>query len=299
MFIMKNLTTYLWSILLLLILLYAAPTLIKGIKEQYKDILKPKAKVARIKINGPIYETDFYQQNLEKFFKNKEIKAILLEIDSPGGATGSSQALYNEIIYLKMAYKKPIIALTYNLCASGAYNIAIGADYIIATPSALIGSIGNYIQQFKAGELLEQWHIHYQIKKTGTYKAATNPFIPSTPEQDQMLQELSQNAYHQFIQDVACRRKLSLKNSADWANGRIFTGNQAIKNGLIDEIGSEYNATKKIKELALIDREIEWVKPSYPSFLKQLFSRDSKPLLAICNQLSESLMNSFTRMQVE
>jgi len=295
---MKKITSYLWGFFLLLIIINAAPRLFKSIKEQYTDMLKPKSKVARLKINNTIYETEFYQRNLEKFFKNEAIKAILLEIDSPGGAAGSSQALYNEIIHLKTEYKKPVVVITYNLCASGAYNIAISADYIIATPSALIGSIGSYINQFKVGELLEKWNIHYQIEKSGDYKAALNPYTPSTPEQTQMLQQLSNNCYQQFTEDVACRRKLSLKNVAAWANGRVFTGNQALKKGLIDEIGSEYNAIQKIKELALIEREIEWVKPSYPSLFSKLFGQESQPLFELFNQIKSSFTNTLNQIHV-
>ena len=162
---MKNIKNFLWTILLLLILLNIAPNLLKGIKTQYKSMLKPKAKIARITINDAITDIRFYQQSLEQFFKDKEIKAILLEIDSPGGAAGSSQSLYNEIMHLKTTYNKPIAALTYNLCTSGAYNIAIATDYIVAAPSALIGSVGSYINQFKVNEFINHWNVQYEIEK--------------------------------------------------------------------------------------------------------------------------------------
>jgi len=228
----------------------------------------------------------------QKFFKNKEIKAIVLDINSPGGAAGSSQALYTEIMHLKVAHTKPVVALTYNLCVSGAYNIAIAADYIIAAPSALIGSIGSYINQFKINEFLNQWHIQYEIEKSGAYKSALNPFTQSTPQQQEMLQQLADNCYQQFIKDVACRRKLSLKNASEWANGRIFTGTQALKNGLVDEIGSEFNAAQKIKELALIEHEIEWIKPTYPSLFKKLFtSQDTQPLFSLIQQTKAQIVD--------
>ncbi len=290
---MPKIFNILSTLLVLLILINAAPGLLKSIKEQYKEAIQPKTKVARLKIHDTITDVEFYQQNLEKFFKNKSIKAIVLDIDSPGGAAGSSQALYNEILYLKTEYKKPVLALTYNLCTSAAYNIAIAADYIVATPSALIGSIGNYINQFKINELLSTCHVHYEIEKEGAFKAALNPYVPSTPEQQKMLQQLAHNCYQQFIHDVACQRKLSLQNSTDWANGRVFTGIQALKKGLIDEVGSEFNMVKKLKELALIEKEIEWVKPAYPSIFNQLFGKqDSQPLFALFNQMKTVLWNT-------
>ncbi len=228
--------------LVLLILLNIAPSLIQNIREEYSQMWEARTKIGRLKINTEINDISFYQRQLERFFKNNAIKGILIELDSPGGAIGSAQALYNEILYLKAEYKKPIVALTYNRCTAQAYYIACATDYIITTPCALIGDIGNCIDQCK----------------------------PEKPEQKQMLQELSDSCYQQFIHDVACRRGLSITNANQWANGKLFTGTDALKLHLVDEIGSEYNAQQKIKQLALIERDIEWIKPAYPSLWAQL-----------------------------
>jgi protease-4 len=284
---MGKLSNILGSILILLILINIAPSLIQNIKEEYSTLWESKTKVGRLKITSELDDISFYQQQLEKFFKNSAIKAILIEFDCSGGAAGSSQALYNEILHLKAEYKKPVVALTYNMCPSGAYYVACATDYIIASPSALIGSIGSYLEQFKFDKLLEHVSVNYEIEKTGTYKSASNFFTPLTPEQKKMLQEVSDSCYQQFIHDIACRRGLSLSNADTWANGRIFTGTEALKLRLIDELGSEYNARQKIKQLALIERDIEWVRPTYPSLWSQLagqegYVRDPSTLNSLC-----------------
>lgn len=262
---MPKFSSILGSILLILILLKIGPSLIMGIKEQYQELLSDKTKVGRLKINCTIDNISFLQRQLESFFKDNSIKAILLELDSPGGASGSSQALFNEIVQLKAEYKKPVVSLTYNLCTSGAYYIACASDCIIASPSAIIGNIGsNYMEQFKFDKLLEQFSIKHEIEKSGEYK------------QKQMLQETSDNCYQQFIRDIARQRGLALTNAAQWANGKIFTGEQALTLHLIDELGSEYNARLKIKQLALIERDIAWVKPTYPSWWAQLMEQEGQ-----------------------
>lgn len=287
---MAKITTYLSTIFLVLILLGVAPRLIKNIKEQYGAFLKPRTKVARIKIDTVIEDIDWYYEALEQSFKDQRIKAVLLEIDSPGGAAGSVQALYADMLKFKQEYKKPVVAITYNLCVSGSYYLAAAADYIIASPSAIIGSIGSYIDQFKVGALLDKYNVEYQINKAGAYKSALNMFTANTPEQQNMLQTLAVSSYQQFINDVALRRKLSIAASDAWANGRLFTGNDALKIGLIDALGSLSMATQKIKELALIERDIEWVRPTEPSFIERLVGQaphKGRPLFSLLERVAQ------------
>jgi len=294
---MPRFSSILGTLLIILILLYMGPTLVQGIKEQYQDLLESKTKVGRIKIDNTIDDISFNQQQIEKFFKNNAVKALLLEIDSPGGAAGSAQALFNEIMQLKTEYKKPVVVLSYNLCTSAAYYVACASDYIITSPSALIGGIGTYLEQIKLNKLAEHCYINYEIEKSGDYKAASNWFTPLTAEQKKMLQETTESCYKQFIHDVAQRRGLSLSTAHDWANGRIFTGNDALKLHLVDEIGSEYNARQKIKQLALIERDIEWIKPIYPSWWSQILS--SNETLSRCCSSMALFAQSFTHPQAQ
>ncbi len=291
---MATFTDYLKNAFFLLLFLQIAPLLIKGIKKQYLDFLEPQTKVAYLPINGAIYDSSYYTKHLRKFFKNPDIKAILLRIESPGSAAGSAEAIANELEWLKKEFPKPIITLCENICTSGAYYIAAVTDYIIAPPSGFIGNIGTQIPyQFKLKEFIEQFKIHYQVIKAGDYKAVTDPFSDdATPEQTAYLQTLVQDSYQNFIEHVARHRsRISLTQVKEWANGKIFTGRQALTIGLIDEIGSRSNAIKKIKELGIIEEKIEWIYPPQKGGLFSMFFDQS----GVTNQEATSLLGSFIK----
>jgi len=279
---MSKVSNWLSTILIILVFISIAPGLISKIKSQYQESLKPHVKVASIKINNEIKEIDSYLKQLTKYFKDPQIKAILLEIDSPGGQTGSSKAIFNEIITLKKEFPKPIVTFSTNCCASAAYHIASASDYIIATQMTLIGSIGVTVSFFNISDVLKKYDIKYTNKSSGEYKTVGTPFLPNNAIQEQMLQELSDLSYTIFTNDVATCRKLSLKEVNQWANGRIFIGDQALKLGLIDETGSKSNVIKKIKELALIkdEEEITWVKEEEPNALTKFLSSKTQTNLS-------------------
>jgi len=297
-FKMSKITKLVWTGMAVLMFISAAPALINSIKDNYEEMLKSHVKVASVKISGEIKEIDDYVKDLTKYFKNKEIKAILLEIDSPGGAAGSSQALFNEIQCLKKEYPKPIVCLTNNICASGGYYIAATADYIITSQSALVGSIGTYIGFFNVDELLKKYNVAYVAKYTGAYKTLASPLVARNPENEKLLQALADSCYDHFTRDMANCRKLDLKEVNNWANGKVFTGEQALKLRLVDENGSKYNAIKKIKELAAIkeDEEITWVKTKEPNVITKFLEGHTQTSVspqAIVDQVIAKLQTGF------
>jgi protease-4 len=271
------------NIFFLLIFLQFVPLLIDGIRKQYNQIVEPRTKVGVIMIDGVLSDSEPYTKQLTRYFKDPSIKAILIKMDSPGGAAGTGEAIYNEIISLKNApeyHKKPIVTLVENTCASGGYYIACASDYIIAPATSLIGSIGATFPNIfflHLHEFLAQHKIGYKPIYAGAYKNCIDPLTSATPEQEALLQGLLNDCYETFAQAVAKSRKLSLNAKDTWANGRIFTGKQAKDLGLIDENGSSYNAIKVIREKALIEGEIEWVKQPMPSAFSQLFSGNNAP----------------------
>ncbi len=271
---MSKITNILSVILMVLVFASTAPGLIKSIKKQYQESLKAHVKVAKIKITSDIKDLSEQSKQITKHFKDPEIKAILLEIDSPGGCAGTSKAFFNEIQLLKKEYPKPIVSLSQKCCASGAYYIASVSDYIIASSTSIVGSIGVTVGFFNISNVLKKYDVSYIDKHSGTYKTAGTPYLPNNPEQELMLQELSDNIYSQFTSDVASCRKLALSEIDKWANGRIFSGEQALKLKLIDETGSEYNAIKKIRELALIkdEEEITWVSEKEPNLIAKFLN---------------------------
>ncbi len=276
----ENSGSSMWSIIknifLLLIFLQIAPGLVLNIKKQYIKFFTPQTQVGVIPIKGVLYDSSSYTKHLNTFFKEPSIKAILLRIECPGSASGTAQALFNEIQMLKKQYNKPIITLVENVCASGGYYIASSTDYIIASGTATVGSIGAYLPAFQLKEFIEQFKIQYTPIKAGAYKTLTDPFATRTPAETELLQAMTNDIYAQFTQDIATQRKLSLQTIDSWANGKIFTAKQALDLQLIDELGSAYNAIAKIKDKALIDGEIEWVHPPQESSWAGLFESSSE-----------------------
>ena len=254
--------------------------MVKTIKEQYKLLSKTHTRVGVVNIDGTIKSSKHYLEQLKKFFEADKIKAILLKINSPGGSVGPSQEIFNEIKILKSKHSKTVIAYSSDCCVSGAYYIAAAADALICTPSALIGSIGVYIPQPRLNEFIKHWHVKYKVIKTGDYKALNDPLLESTPEGQLMLQNITDDCYNQFINDVSQSRAKLLKSNVDiWGNGKLFTGNQAKKIGLVDEIGSQSTVEEELKKRAPIKGEIIWVyapkKSQWASFFERFKSSSS------------------------
>jgi len=285
---MAKMTDYLKNIFFLLLFLQITPPLIRSVMKQYSKILEPRTQVGFLQINGILYNATYYIRQLKRYFKNQDIKAILLKIECPGGAAGTAEAIAHEIIQLKKEYPKPIICYSENVIASGGYYVGAATDRIITSPSTLTGSIGVTIPyQFKLDQFIEQFKIKYKAIKAGEFKDATDPFVASTPEQTQMLQELATDSYENFTQFVAKQRqKLSLDKKAEWANGKLVTGSKALKLGLIDQIGSQFVVIEEIKKRGIIEGKIEWVKPQPEGGWFQLFGDKQTE----SNELSSSIV---------
>jgi protease-4 len=266
---------YVRNIFLIFVLVQIAPIFIENIRKQYRKYVEQVTHVGVVPIKGVIYQSDPYNKILRSYFKDKSIKAILIKMDCPGGAAGSSQAIFNEIEYLKKEYPKPIITLVENMCTSGGYYIAAATDHIVAPGSAIVGSIGTSIPYlFKIKGFFELLKIRNESIKAGHYKDMTNPFVDMSAEDRVLLQSLLDDSYQQFVRDVATKRNLLPTTATAWADGKIFTAEQGKLLGLIDTIGSAHNAVAIIKEKALIEGEIEWVSKKEPSVLARFFGSD-------------------------
>ncbi len=282
---------YLKAIFLILILLQVAPIFIKGIRSQYADLLEPRTKVGVLHLKGTIYEAAPYILGLQKLFKDREIKAILLKVECPGGASGTGETIFNEIQALKQEYPKPVIALVENVCASAGYWISCSADHILSPSTAIIGSIGAYFPYlFQVKGLIENYHIQYKSIKAGAYKTTGDPFVDMTPAEQAHLQRVIDDSYAQFTKSVAQARKLSLSKISEWADGKIFTGAQAKEMGLIDEIGSLSTAIAAIKTRTIIEGEIEWVHArKEQGFWSRLFSGSDDSETSMTTQVMDAL----------
>lgn len=267
-----NFNSFLRFLILLMTFLLIAPFFLKNMKKNYNELLKEKTRVGVISFKKVLTHAEPYLDNLNELFKDNDIKAIVLMIDCGGGCAGTSQTIFNEIKALKKQYPKRVVVFVENICASGAYYIACAADSIIASPSAFVGSIGVYISLPQLKEFVEQFKIKYDVIKTGTFKTAGDPLLELSPEQRAMLQDLTNQTYKQFIEDVAAQRpKLSVAHASQWAEGKVFTGSQALEMGLIDKTGSPATVIADLREHITVTEEIEWIHPSTKSAFSRFF----------------------------
>lgn len=271
---------------LFIILTPLIPLIVGSIQAAYNRYVDPRAQVAVIPVKGVLYDSAYHIKHLHNYFKDDQIKAILLKIECPGSACGTGQAIFNEIMMLKKEYPKPVIAITENMCASGGYYIACAADHIIASPMALVGSIGvtcPYFFQLK--DFVEQFKIKHVPLAAGTYKNTTNPFTQMTPEQQKMMQSVLDDEYEQFVEDVCKGRNLCPADAAIYGDGKILSGRQALKAGLVDELGSHSQAVAKVKEMANIGTDVKWIWPPSKSGFWAFFGSsddETQSTLSIC-----------------
>ncbi len=193
-------------------------------------------KVAVMTVDDIILDSQVYLESLSKIKKDDSIKALVLRINSPGGAVGPSQEIYSEAKALRE--KIPVIASLGSVAASGGYYIACGAQKIIANPGTITGSIG-VIAQFVSYEQLLDWaKVDVEVVKSGKFKDAGSPFREMTEAEKEYMQKIIDNVHSQFKQAVSDSREISDDDIDKISDGRIFTGQQALELKLVDELGT-------------------------------------------------------------
>jgi protease-4 len=208
--------------------------------------------------------SDYIVNRLDALNRNKKVKAIIVRINSPGGAVAASQEIYNKIMEIREG-GKPIVASMADIAASGGYYVASAADYIVANPGTLTGSIGVIIMNLNFQKLMEKWGIGATIFKSGEYKDILAFYRDMEEKEREILQNLVDTVHNQFIDAVANGRNLPDESVRDIADGRIVTGEEAVRLNLVDEIGDYHVAVQIAKEMAgiegeveLLDRELYW-----------------------------------------
>lgn len=210
-------------------------------------------KVGVVEIKGVIADPKPVILQLKRFRKNKDIKAIVLRIDSPGGGVGPSQEIYSEV--KKTTLIKKVVASMGAIAASGGYYVAAAADHIMANPGTITGSIGVIMEFANAEELFEKIGISAVVIKSGEYKDTGSPLRKMTPEERRLLEDFVGNVHQQFVTAVAEGRKMSEETVRTIADGRIFSGQQAQKLGLLDSLGNMEDAIALAAELGGIKGE--------------------------------------------
>ncbi|HOB08834.1 MAG: signal peptide peptidase SppA [Limnochordia bacterium] len=181
--------------------------------------------------------------------KDPQIKAVVLRINSPGGSAAASQELYNAVLRFRQR-GIPVVASLGDIAASGGYYAASAADYIYANGSTITGSIGVIMQTFNFEELYRKLGIGVEVVKSGEFKDTGSSFRSLTETETELLSELINDAWDQFVEDVANARDLQREQVEAVADGRILTGRQALEAGLVDALGDLEDATQKAVELA-------------------------------------------------
>ncbi|MEH1873129.1 signal peptide peptidase SppA [Nostoc sp.] len=217
---------------------------------------KPKFRkqIARIEITGAIAGAT-RKRVLEalKTIEEKKFPALLLRIDSPGGTVGDSQEIYSALKRLREKIK--IVASFGNISASGGVYIGMGAEHIVANPGTITGSIGVILRGNNLERLLEKIGVSFQVIKSGPYKDILSFDRRLTQAEENILQELIDTSYQQFVQTVADGRSLTIEAVKSFADGRIFTGQQALELGVVDRLGTEEDARRWTAELVGLDPE--------------------------------------------
>ncbi len=222
-----------------------------GLAAWLKTKLPTTPKVALIKVEGVINSSDDILKKLKKVEEDKSIKALVLRVNSPGGAVGASQEIYEELLKVKNEYKKPVVVSMGNVAASGGLYISLPANVIFAEGGTITGSIGVIIQKLDIQKLADKIGVKMEVVKTGKFKDILNPFREMTDEERKYLLELEKNVLNQFKEAVVKNRDKKLKVKIDEiADGRIFSGQQALQIGLIDKIGNLEDAINEAAKLA-------------------------------------------------
>ncbi len=213
---------------------------------------KFRKQIARIEITGAI-AGGTRKKVIEslKTVEEKKFPALLLRIDSPGGTVGDSQEIYSAL--KKLGEKTKIVASFGNISASGGVYIGMGAHHIMANPGTITGSIGVILRGNNIERLLEKIGVSFKVIKSGPYKDILAFDRELTEPEKNILQDLIDTSYQQFVETVATSRNLAVETVKNFADGRIFTGQQALQLGVVDRLGTEEEARCWAAELVGLD----------------------------------------------
>jgi protease-4 len=236
-------------------------------------------KVGVVEIKGVIADSRNYLKQLDRFKNDRNIKAVVLRVNSPGGAVGPSQEIMQEV--KKVSKTKKVVASLGTVAASGGYYVASAADLIMSSPGTATGSIGVIMQFTNVEQLTKKLGLDFSTLKAGRYKDAGSPFRPMTPEDKAYLQNLLDNVYQQFIRDVSKNRKIPLERMKELAEGRVYTGEEAKDAGLVDVFGNLQDAIEKAGRMGGIKGRVEAVYAEKDSFslLRLLLGQETEESL--------------------
>ncbi len=224
-----------WRILTLAIIAGVALAFLTDIKN-----IAEGDHIARLNVSGILVDDLDREQALNKLKDDDGVLALIVRIDSPGGTIVGGESLYHQL--RAVAARKPVVAVMGSMATSAGYMIALGTDHLLAREGSLTGSIGVLMQTANVTGLLEKIGVKPDTIKSGPMKAQPNPLEETSPQARQVIKDVVMDMYEMFVEMVATRRNMDLQQVKALADGRVYSGRQALANGLIDAIGSETEA---------------------------------------------------------
>ncbi|MDD9877043.1 MAG: signal peptide peptidase SppA [Magnetovibrio sp.] len=213
------------------------------------------AHIARLSVSGVIFDDPFRANALDELAADDKVRALIVAIDSPGGTFVGGEALYESL--RKVAEAKPVVAVLGGTAASAAYMVALGADHIVARKGTVTGSIGVIMQTADITGLLDKLGIKPETIKSGPLKAQPNPLEPFSPAAREATEAVVEDLFGMFVDLVAARREMDRDKVLGFADGRVFSGRQAMRGGLVDAIGAEAEARRWLVETKGIEAGLD------------------------------------------
>ncbi len=212
-----------------------------------------------VEIEGVITDSEPALKVIRDFRQREDVKAVVVRINSPGGAVGASQEIYSALKALDK--KKPVVASMESVAASGGYYVAIGARKIVANPGTITGSIGVIMKVPNIGPLLEKLGVKTQVLKSGAYKDLGSMTRDMTQAEREVVEGVLKDVHQKFMEDVSQARSIPLDRLASLAQGQIFSGREAKEVGLVDELGNFDTAIEMAQRLSHLKGEPRLIYP--------------------------------------
>lgn len=250
------------------------------------NISNGKPLIAVVELSGPIYDSKSIVRQFKKYGDDEDIDAILFRISSPGGGVSASQEIYHEVRKVRES-GKPILASFGSVAASGGYYVALGADKIMSNPATVTGSIGVIVGLPNYEGLMNKLGLSFVNITSGPLKDSGSPYRKLRKDDRDVFQEVVDDLYDQFVNTVSVERGMTIERVRELADGRIYSGSQAKKFGLIDTLGTYQDALDYAVELAGLTGKPNILKEKRrKSSLLDLFFGDARDLLKVFDRVA-------------
>ena len=274
-FIKQFLTVF--AVIFVMMFLISMGAVISKVDPQANIQIK-KDSILVMDLEGIILDTKDFLEDLTKYSRKKQVKGVLIRVNSPGGAVGPSQEIYSELKRIREELQKPVVASVMTMAASGGYYAAVAADQIVTNPGTLMGSIGVIMQFANLKDLYKWAKMERYVIKTGDYKDSGADYRDMRSDERELFNDMLNEVHLQFKTAVMNGRKLSKDVVEKYSDGRVFTGESAVKLGFADQLGTYEDALRIVGELSGLGSEPEVFKPPKrrPDFFEVLAESKSE-----------------------